>query len=153
MWNDMKFEVLGNHKLSMNPAKIPLSQQNTIDRRSGSSYKNAFKDIKKIQHKLHMRSNVSPDRNYSDATTATASHDERRISNYLRALDEVAKSNPEFSSLFKYMSENLETLFHQILSNKKEENQALAAKIENMQKQISEEKGQKEKAMAMNESL
>ena len=38
---------------------------------------------------------VSPDRNYSDATTATGSHDERKVSIYLRALDEVSKSNPE----------------------------------------------------------
>lgn len=95
MLNEFQFDALGNHKLSMNPAKIPLSQQNTLDRRSGSSQGTVFRDIKKIQHKLEMRSNVSPDRNYSDATTATGSHDERKVSIYLRALDEVAKSNPE----------------------------------------------------------
>lgn len=153
MWNDMKFDVLGNHKLSMNPLKAPLSQQSTIDRQSATGYKNVFKDIKKIQHKLQMRSNVSPDRNYSDATTATASHDERRISIYLRALKEVARSNPEFSSLFKYMADNIETLFHQILSNKKDENKALTQKIEDMKKQVSEERKKKEKAIEMNENL
>ena len=95
MLNEFQFDALGNHKLSMNPAKVPLSQQNTLDRRSGSSHKTVFKDIKKIQNKLQMRSKKSPDRNYSDATTATGSHDERKVSIYLRALDEVARSNPE----------------------------------------------------------
>jgi len=46
MLNEFQFDALGNHKLSMNPAKVVLSQQNTIDRQSTSGHKTIFKDIK-----------------------------------------------------------------------------------------------------------
>jgi hypothetical protein len=91
-----------NQKGAPKAVKVPFSHQNTIDKRRQTVVKQPFKDINKIQskleknlYKLEMRSNVSPDRMYSDATTATASHDERRISIYLRALEEITKSNPE----------------------------------------------------------
>lgn len=153
MCNEFKFDALGNHKLSMNAAKVPLSQQNTIDRRSSSTIKSVFKDIQKIQSKLEMRSNVSPDRNYSDATTATASHDERRVSNYLRALEEVAKSNSEIGSVFLYIRENLENFFHSLLTIKRDENSHVSNQIEQTKKQITEEKKHKQKAQEMNENL
>ena len=140
MCNEFKFDALGNHKLSMNAAKVPLSQQNTIDRRSSSVIKSVFKDIQKIQSKLEMRSNVSPDRAYSDATTATASHDERRISNYLRALEEVAKSNSEIGSVFLYIRESLENFFHSLLTLKRDENSHISNQIEQTKKHITEEK-------------
>lgn len=95
MLNEFQFDRMRNPKISSNPAKAPLSQQSTIDRRSAYTQIAALRDIKKIQHKLEMKANVSPDRNYSDATTATGSHDERRVSIYLKALNEVAQSNPE----------------------------------------------------------
>jgi hypothetical protein len=140
MCNEFKFDALGNHKLSMNVAKVPLSQQNTIDRRNASNHKTILKDIHKIQSKLEMRSNVSPDRNYSDATTATASHDERRVSNYLRALEEVAKSNSEVGGTFLYIRENLENLFHSFLTLKKDENTHITHQIEHTKRQVADEK-------------
>lgn len=60
MCNDFNFDALGNPKLSMNGAKIPLSQQNTIDRRS-ATYKVAFKNIDKIQIKLERNLNTIVD--------------------------------------------------------------------------------------------
>lgn len=95
MLSEFQFDQMRNPKISSNVPNVALSQQSTIDRRSAFTQIAPFKDIKKIQNKLEMRSNVSPDRNYSDATTATGSHDERKVSIYLRALDEVAKANPE----------------------------------------------------------
>lgn len=38
---------------------------------------------------------------------------------YLRALEEIGKSNPEVSGLFLYIRENLEKLFHSLLYKKK----------------------------------
>lgn len=152
MCNDIKLDGIGGHKLSVKPTKIPLSQQNTIDRRNATYNKYPFRDIGKIQNKLEknlyklkMRSNISPDRNYSDATTATASHDERRISMYLRALEEVAKANPESMSLFMFIRENLEKLFHSLIYKKKEQNESISEQIDTLKKEISKEKKRKEK--------
>ena len=112
----------GINKTNAMAARVPFSQQNTIDKRRNTLHKQPFKDINKIQskleknlYKLEMRSNVSPDMMYSDATTATASHDERRISIYLRALEEITKSNPETMGMLMYIRENLEKIFHSLI--------------------------------------
>jgi len=52
MCNDIKFDALGNQKLSTKQNKVPLSQQNTIDRRSASNQNDAFRDVGKIYSKL-----------------------------------------------------------------------------------------------------
>lgn len=159
MCNELQFEATKNPKLNVKPAKVALSQQNTIDKCSTTAYKTVFKDLNKIQnklekkfYKLEMRSNMSPDRNYSDATTATASHDERRISIYLRTLEEVATSNPDSRSLFMYVRENLEKLFHSLLHKKKEENEHISSKIEALKKELQNERKLKQKAVQLNES-
>jgi hypothetical protein len=82
---------------------------------------------------------MNPDRNYSDATTATASHDERRVSIYLRALEEFAKSNPECHQLIMYINENMEKYFHNLIQ-KKSENDKISIQIDNVNKQLQHEK-------------
>ena len=52
MWNDTNFDILGSQKMSIKPTKVPLSQQNTIDKRSGSNFDHIFKDSAKIQSQL-----------------------------------------------------------------------------------------------------
>lgn len=52
MCNEFNFDVLENQKMSGKSAKAPLSQQNTIDRRSASRYHEVFRDVNKIQNKL-----------------------------------------------------------------------------------------------------
>lgn len=145
MWNEPNFDVLGKHKLSFKPTKIPLSQQNTIDKRN--NYNCALRDIPKIQaklennlYKLELRSGINQEKNYSDATTATASHDERKISMYLRALEEVGKANPEIRSLSQYIIENIEKSFHSLIYKTKEKNEQLADEIEAVKKELKHEK-------------
>ena len=139
------------HKINAMAARVPFSHQNTIDKRRNTVHKQPFRDINKIQnkleknlYKLEMRSNISPDRMYSDATTATASHDERRISIYLRALEEITKSNPDSVGLFMYIRENLEKLFHSLIYKKKEQNENISDQIESIKKEITKERKLKE---------
>uniref|UniRef100_A0A7S3KP93 Uncharacterized protein n=1 Tax=Euplotes crassus TaxID=5936 RepID=A0A7S3KP93_EUPCR len=153
MLNEIQFDRMRNSKISPNPPQAPLSQQITIDRRSAYTQISALRDIQKIQNKLEMRANVSPDRNYSDATTATGSHDERRVSIYLRALSEVAQSNPECSSLFNYITELVDSLFQSLLKKKNDENESIAQKIEKTKKEILEERRGKEKAQNLYQKL
>lgn len=149
-----------NQKGAPKAVKVPFSHQNTIDKRRQTVVKQPFKDINKIQskleknlYKLEMRSNVSPDRMYSDATTATASHDERRISIYLRALEEITKSNPESMGWFMYIRENLEKLFHSLIYKKKEQNESLSDQIENIKKETTKERKLKENIELKNTEL
>lgn len=51
MYQDPNQEKL-NNKINLKTTKIPLSQQNTIDKRSSSNYEHAFRDATKIQSKL-----------------------------------------------------------------------------------------------------
>lgn len=109
--------------------------------------------LNKIQHKLEVRAKLNPERNYSNATTATGSHDERKVSIYLRALDEVSKSNPEWSNLFTYIHEHLDALFNSLLNKKTEENDYMTKKIEICKKQIIEERKNKEIANKLYKNL
>lgn len=153
MLNEFHFDRMGHPQINSNPAKVALSQQSTIDRRNAYTQAAAFRDIKKIQHKLEMRCNVSPDRNYSDATTATGSHDERKVSVYLKALGEIGKSNPECSSLFNSIHEILDSQFQTLLNKKKEENDYMTDKIEAIKKEIIEQRSTKEKTLKMYQKL
>jgi len=95
MLNEFHFDRMGHPQIPANPAKVALSQQSTIDRRNTYTQAPGLRDVKKIQHRLEMRCNASPDRNYSDTTAATGRHDERKVSVYLKALGDISKSNPE----------------------------------------------------------
>lgn len=112
-----------------------------------------LKILNKIQHKLEVGVKGSPERNYSNATTATGSHDERKVSIYLKSLDEVSKSNPEWSNLFTYIHEHLEALFNSLLDKKKEENEYTTKKIEICKKQIIDERKNKETVTKLSKKL